>query len=198
MEYTQLPFKFIMYNSDRIVRQNLFLSNDYYYFIKKAGDIDRPYPAPNFRLDNYSSLHDKWIIECLKNGEYRSSLRSELVIELLDIVNRLVTTKLKPTKVEFFGNQNIYDYKFYHKELIDIWIEIWDNVKIEIESLETLLLFKKFLDRTCLNERALDVDRDKSNKMWRESFRESQDKKKYWNDNSYEEGGGGQEWSDPF
>lgn len=198
MEYTQLPFKFIIYNSNRTVRQNLFLStNDYFTLIKNSGDVVKPYPMPDFRQDNYLFLDENYRVECLKNEEYRNSLRSELITELRDIVNKIVTTKLNPTTVDYF-NQNIYDYKFYHKDLIDIWIEIWSNVKIEIESLETLLLFKKFLGRSCLNKDALEVDTFKRNKLWRESAREAREEESYWNDNYYEEGGGGQDWSDPF
>lgn len=198
MEYTQLPFKFIMYNSNRIVRQNLFLSTkDYSCFIAEFGNVIRPYPGPDYRVDNYSTLHEIWILECLKNEKYRSSLRNELIIELRDIVNELAATKSEPTTIDYYC-QNIYDYNFYHKELIDIWIEIWSNVEIEIESLETLLLFKKFLDRSCLNKKALEEDKRKRKLLWRDSFDDARDEKSYWNENSYEEGGGGQDWSDPF
>jgi hypothetical protein len=198
MEYTQLPFKFIMYNSDRIVRQNLFLSTkDYSCFIAEFGNVIRPYPGPDYGVDNYSSLHEIWILKCLKNEKYRSLLRNELIIELKHIVNEFAETKLEPTTIDYYS-QNIYDYNFYHKELIDVWIEIWNSVEIEIESLETLLLFKKFLERSCLNKIALELDLGKRKKLWSDSASDSREEKSYWNNNSYEEGGGGQDWSDSF
>ena len=65
-----------------------------------------------------------------------------------------------------FHNRNEFRYEasfsflieFYHKEKIDIWIELWQNVNIELESLETIILFKVLLENYCLNSDAINED----------------------------------------
>lgn len=196
--YTQLPFKFILENSEKISPFNLSLSTfDYTYLIKKFTTILSPYPEPNLLLEDYLILKEKWRVKCFKNVEYRELLRNELIRELKEIVAMLEATRLKPKPTSYFV-QNVNEYKFYHKELVDCWIELWRNVDVAFETLETLLLFKKLLNRNCLNEKSIQADHNDRNEMWRESAREAKEEERYWNNNYYEEGGGGQDWSDPF
>ena len=197
MNYIQLPFNFIMKNSYPINGLKISLLTHEYFSILRNKEINYPYPKPFYSGINYINKLKEWEILCLNNFEFRNQLRTELILNLENIYKNLIYTKEFPTNTSHFF-QDLSDYKFYQNEMIDIWLLVWENVNLEFESLDTLLLFKVYLDNFCINEKAIENDNIKRNELWENDFEDNANEEKYWSENGYNEGGGGDEWSDPF
>ncbi len=197
MDYIQLPFRFILKTSFTLENVSFSLTpQKYFTFFSKDELTDYPFPKPSLYESNSKSLIKEWQILCISDSNFRVQMKEKLISRIDHTYKVLIDTKefLTPTD---FCIQNLNDYKFYHKEKIDIWIELWQNVNIELESLETIILFKVLLENYCLNSDAINEDNINRNKLWKEDSIEMRNEKSYWSKNAYEEGGGGDEWSDP-
>jgi hypothetical protein len=197
MKYIQLPFNFIIKNSYPINELKISLSTYTYFSNLRNEEINFPYPKPSITEENYINKLEEWQILCLNNIDFRKQFREKIILNIEEVYKNLICTKEFPTNTNHFF-QDLSDYKFYHKEIIDIWLLVWENVNLELESLETLLLFKVYLNNFCLNEKAINDDKIRRNEMWNKDFEDNASEEKHWSENGYNEGGGGDEWSDPF
>lgn len=195
MNYIQLPFNFLLKNSFKINRINFMISL-YDYFTIDNDFTEFPYPKPEYSENNYHIITEEWKTECIKNFDFRNQLKDKLFEKIGYRYKYLLETRDEPTKTNFCL-QFLDDYKFYHKELVDIWIDLWENVNYELETLETLIIFNSFLHEHCLNSKAIEIDNEERNLLWKEASKEMKEENEYWSRNIYEEGGGGDEWSDP-
>lgn len=198
MNYIQLPFNFLIRNGFKFKNLNLNVNSKDYFKVFRFDDLpDFPLPEPKYSEENFDIIMEEWRTKCVEDFEFRYQLKEKIIQKTKYSYKHLLETKENPTKTDFCS-QFLDDYKFYHKDLIDIWIELWENTNNELESLETLLIFNSFLYNLCLNSKALEDDESERNFLWNEASKEIKEENKYWSKNSYEEGGGGDEWSDPY
>lgn len=152
-----------------------------------------PYEKPT---SNDFAERSKWELECVYFTEWRKGLKLYFIDIINNNSNAIIFSKENPEKIisEFYD-----DYKSYHYALIDRWLKHWTDVNLENETLESLILYNKS-QYELLDTKAVEAKRRALNNLMQDSFEDTREETKYWNnsDNSYNEGGGGDQWSDPF
>lgn len=196
MSYLQGIFKFLLVSSKELNKVSPIDIRDYLVFLPEEGFKTTPYPKPT-ASSNYFDELEIWEKKCVMNEECRNELKEFILNDINKIVLHINSSK-EIHKDESFVTSSHYNYNFFHKNYIDSWIEIWENLNPNLESIETLILFKKVLSEICQDNRAIQLDIYKRNEQWNENTRDAKREQKYWTDNYYSEGGGNQNWSDPF
>lgn len=167
---------------------------DYFSPIKEVNfkKLIIPYKEPESK---FSSERRKWELDCIYSKEWRNGLKLCFIEIINENSNAIIFSKENPKKIisEFYD-----DYKSYDYVLIDRWLKYWTDVNLENETLENLILYNKS-QYEFIDEKAVEAKRRKLNKLMQDSFEDTRAETRYWNnsDNSYREGGGGDEWSDP-
>lgn len=178
--------------------------NDYF---KKIGEDLKsiPYEKPLVDFidvfDDESTFNDdftklsKWRLDCINSKQWRLEAKQIIIQELKETYKYIKGTEDKNLIISSLQ----LDYKIFVKELIDNWLQLFETINFENESLENLLIFCNFLD-IAVDENKVKLERQRQEllkeEFWNNS--DSRDEKRYWSDpiNQYYEGGGGNEWSD--
>jgi len=124
----------------------------------------------------------EWENNCISNKYWRHNVK---LIYIGEIINLIRNIKSNRDGTPDHGSYQYSKYGNYKKKLIDNYIEIWENSDTDLESLENLILYYKILflciDENMIKKHKIDYTPDDY----------------YSREDSYNDGGGGDEWSDP-
>ena len=174
---------------------NLTINVRDYFSINKENlkKLIEPYEEP---ISNFYSDRCKWELDCIYSTEWRNGLKLYFIEIINNNSNAIIFSKENPKKIisEFYD-----DYKSYDDALIDRWLKYWADVNLENETLENLILYNK-AQYELLDAKAVEAKRRRLNHLMQDSFEDAREENTYWSnsDNSYNEGSGGDQWSDPF
>lgn len=141
----------------------------------------------------FTEEHLKWQNDCISTKEWRNVLKSKIIEKCEKHVDSICRSKLVITSPYFY-----HCYMNFLPELIDSWIKIWKEAKIEDESLENLILYYKLMF-ICADPYQIEQARINRKKIEEDAEEFMRDEIKYWsNEENCIRDSDFDNWSDPF
>ena len=149
------------------------------------------------QIESISKKHNseltKWEMDCIQNPKFRIELKGTAYNRVQKVYDEIIKSK---TEVRpGVDHDYLYNYSTYTKSAIDCWLKIWSEMDLKKESLENLITFSN-LRWNCLDEKLVSMNERKISEERRKTYEYFKAEERHYTRNSYEEGGGGDEWSD--
>ncbi|GAA4038945.1 hypothetical protein GCM10022386_25930 [Flavobacterium cheonhonense] len=169
------------------------------YEYKMGEDYFSKYLISYEKQNILDSFNDKQKDFLLINSEkWRFEFKKNIINKIDKLKESFLNSKQNPNlEVGFWHNYSNYKHKH-----LDNWLLIVQETNLVKEEIECLMIFFNFFNAYAqhfLTEEAEKFIKKKQEKEDEERDRYIRDEIKYWSnpDNCYNEGGGGDEWSDP-